>query len=63
MTSARSVRSITAELRTIIDYHNCRVYLLEPNGRTLTPVAFRGELFDEYGQETSSNSSPRWARA
>ena len=44
--------SITAELRTIIDYHNCRVYLLEPNGHTLTPVAFRGELFDEYGQET-----------
>ena len=44
--------SITAELRTIIDYHNCRVYLLEPNGHTLTPIAFRGELFDEYGQET-----------
>ncbi|HVD71496.1 MAG TPA: ATP-binding protein [Actinomycetota bacterium] len=44
--------SITAELRTIIDYHNCRVYLLEPNGHTLTPIAFRGELFDAYGQET-----------
>ena len=51
--------SITAELRTIIDYHNCRVYLLEPNGHTLTPIAFRGELFDEYGQETLDRTRHR----
>jgi PAS domain S-box-containing protein len=44
--------AITAELRTIIDYHNCRVYLLQPDGVTLFPVAFRGELFTEYARET-----------
>ena len=44
--------AITAELRTIIDYHNCRVYLLQPDGMTLYPIAFRGELFTEYATET-----------
>ena len=44
--------AITEELRTILDYHNCRVYLLEPDGRTLTPIAFRGEIFYEYEHET-----------
>ena len=44
--------AITAELRTIIDYHNCRVYLLQPDGVTLFPIAFRGELFTEYATET-----------
>ena len=44
--------AITAELRTIIDYHNCRVYLLQDDGLTLLPVAFRGELFEEYEEET-----------
>jgi len=44
--------AITAELRTIIDYHNCRVYLLEADGVTLMPIAFRGDLFREYEQET-----------
>ena len=47
--------AITAELGTLIDYHNCRVYLLQPDGRTLLPIAFRGELlvdFPEYTQET-----------
>jgi signal transduction histidine kinase/GAF domain-containing protein len=44
--------AITAELGTIIDYHNCRVYVLEPDGRTLMPVAFRGEITHEYGDET-----------
>ena len=43
--------TITSELRTIIDYHNCRVYLLE-DPSTLMPVAFRGELTTEYGDET-----------
>ncbi len=42
--------AITAELRTIIDYHNCRVYLVQPDGVTLLPVAFRGEL-EGYGEE------------
>jgi PAS domain S-box-containing protein len=44
--------AIAAELRTIIDYHNCRVYLLQPDGVTLYPIAFRGELFTEYATET-----------
>jgi PAS domain S-box-containing protein len=47
--------AITAELRTIIDYHNCRVYVLQEDGRTLLPIAFRGEMlfdFPEYADET-----------
>jgi len=43
--------AITEELRTIVDYHNCRVYVLEDDGVTLIPVAFRGELFSEYEGE------------
>jgi diguanylate cyclase (GGDEF)-like protein len=34
--------TIANELRTLIDYHNCRVYLAE--GSELFPVAFRGQL-------------------
>ncbi len=45
-------QAIAAELRTIIDYHNCRVYLLQADGLTLMPVAFRGELFSDYEKET-----------
>ena len=44
--------AITAELRTIVEYHNCRVYLLQPDGRSLLPIAFRGEYFSEYEEET-----------
>ncbi|HZC31463.1 MAG TPA: diguanylate cyclase [Gaiellaceae bacterium] len=33
---------IAAELRSLIDYHNCRVFIVE--GEELIPVAFRGEL-------------------
>jgi signal transduction histidine kinase/GAF domain-containing protein len=43
--------AIAAELRTIIDYHNCRVYVLQPDGITLLPIAFRGELFTDYERE------------
>ena len=43
--------AITAELKTLIDYHNCRIYLLQPDGETLWPVVFRGEL-TEYEGET-----------
>jgi len=42
--------TITAELRTIVDYHNCRVYLLQDEAR-LMPIAFRGELTTEYAEE------------
>jgi HD-GYP domain-containing protein (c-di-GMP phosphodiesterase class II)/putative methionine-R-sulfoxide reductase with GAF domain len=37
--------AIVNELRTLIDYHNCRVFLVE--GDTLVPIAFRGRLGDE----------------
>jgi diguanylate cyclase (GGDEF)-like protein len=33
---------IAAELRSLIDYHNCRVFVVE--GEELIPVAYRGEL-------------------
>jgi diguanylate cyclase (GGDEF)-like protein len=42
---------ITAELKSLIDYHNCRVFLLHPDGETLIPIAFRGSL-SEYQGET-----------
>jgi HD-GYP domain-containing protein (c-di-GMP phosphodiesterase class II)/putative methionine-R-sulfoxide reductase with GAF domain len=34
--------TIANELRTLIDYHNCRIY--EIDGDYLTPIAFRGRL-------------------
>ena len=43
--------AITAELHTIIDYHNCRVYVLLDDDHTLMPIAFRGQLFKEYEEE------------
>jgi HD-GYP domain-containing protein (c-di-GMP phosphodiesterase class II)/putative methionine-R-sulfoxide reductase with GAF domain len=43
--------AITAELRSLIDYHNCRVYLLALDEETLIPIAFRGVL-TEYEGET-----------
>jgi HD-GYP domain-containing protein (c-di-GMP phosphodiesterase class II)/putative methionine-R-sulfoxide reductase with GAF domain len=39
--------AIVAELRTLIDYHNGRVYLVERDD--LVPIAFRGEL-GAYGE-------------
>ncbi len=42
--------AITAELRTLIDYHNCRIYLLQPDNRTLVPIVFRGELTEYQGE-------------
>jgi PAS domain S-box-containing protein len=47
----RIANAITVELKTIIDYHNCRVYLLADDGWTLEPAAFRGDL-TEYEGET-----------
>ncbi len=44
--------AITGELHTIIDYHSCRVYVLQDDGVTLLPVAFRGRFFEEYERET-----------
>jgi diguanylate cyclase (GGDEF)-like protein len=33
---------VAAELRSLIDYHNCRVFVVD--GEELVPIAFRGEL-------------------
>ena len=44
--------AITEELHTILDYHNCRVYVMQEDGWTLLPIAFRGEIFYEYEHET-----------
>jgi signal transduction histidine kinase/putative methionine-R-sulfoxide reductase with GAF domain len=49
--TAEIATTITDELQTIIDYHNCRVYLLERDGVRLMPIAFRGELTTEYAEE------------
>jgi diguanylate cyclase (GGDEF)-like protein len=38
---------ITSELRSLIDYHNCRVFVVD--GEELVPVAFRGALGTETG--------------
>ncbi len=40
--------TIVTELRTLVDYHNGRVYLTE--GDRLVPLAFRGELGDYVGE-------------
>jgi PAS domain S-box-containing protein len=42
---------IAAELKTLIDYHACRVYVLERDGVTLYPIALRGEG-SEYEDES-----------
>ena len=43
--------TVLTEIRELIDYHNCRVHLLDADGITLRPIAFRGEL-TEYEGET-----------
>ncbi|MEX2203962.1 MAG: ATP-binding protein [Actinomycetota bacterium] len=43
-------QAITGELKTLIDYHNCRIYLLQPDGETLFPVEFRGSLGEYHGE-------------
>jgi diguanylate cyclase (GGDEF)-like protein len=37
--------AIAAELRSLVDYHNCRVFV--PDGEDLVPVAFLGDLSSE----------------
>ena len=50
--------TIADELRQLIDYHNCRVFLRD--GDDLWPVAFRGDLRDAPGRR-SRCSRPRSA--
>ncbi|TMK84823.1 MAG: diguanylate cyclase, partial [Actinobacteria bacterium] len=42
--------AITAELRSLIDYHNCRVFVLDADAEVLIPIAFRGELTEYQGE-------------
>jgi PAS domain S-box-containing protein len=51
--------AITGELRTIIDYHSCRVYLLQTDRSTLLPVSFRGEIFSDYEKDTVETLTTR----
>ena len=39
-------QAITGELRSLIDYNNCQVHMLDGDGETLVPIGFRGELLD-----------------
>jgi HD-GYP domain-containing protein (c-di-GMP phosphodiesterase class II) len=47
--------TITNELRSLIDYHSCRVYLVE--GQRLAPIAVRGE--SPYEDQIPQVPSPR----
>ena len=42
--------AITTELKTLIDYHACRIYHLLEDGRTLWPISWAGD--GEYESET-----------
>lgn len=44
--------AITTELHSLIDYHSCRVYLLQPDKKTLMPIAIQGEELTEYESDT-----------
>jgi HD-GYP domain-containing protein (c-di-GMP phosphodiesterase class II)/putative methionine-R-sulfoxide reductase with GAF domain len=57
-TTVRSVQEVgqvvVGQLRTLIDYHSCRFYVLAPDGDTLEPAAilgfgetYEGESYDE----------------
>ena len=42
--------AITTELKTLIDYHACRIYRLLDDGETLWPISWKGD--GEYESET-----------
>jgi signal transduction histidine kinase/putative methionine-R-sulfoxide reductase with GAF domain len=42
--------AIAEELRTLIDYHNCRVHLIDEEKGLLIPIAFRGALTEYQGE-------------
>ncbi|MFL5798964.1 MAG: PAS domain S-box protein [Actinomycetota bacterium] len=51
LTDVRQIgEAIVSELRSLIDYHNSRVFVLDADGETLLPVAFRGELLEYQGE-------------
>ncbi|MDP9296847.1 MAG: GAF domain-containing protein [Actinomycetota bacterium] len=42
--------TVYTEVRSLIEFHNCRVNLLEPDGETIRPIAFGGELLEYQGE-------------
>src|ERR671936_1507327 len=48
--------AVTDELRKLIDYHNCRVYVLD--GEDLRPIGFRGDDCDDCTRGLASLSCP-----
>lgn len=44
-------QGLCAGTHQVIDYHNCRFYVVDPNGVDLMPLAFSGDM-DLYGTET-----------
>jgi PAS domain S-box-containing protein len=42
--------AVTTELHALVDYHNCRVFVLDADGETLLPIAFRGDLVEYQGE-------------
>src|SRR5205814_2125390 len=46
-----------AELRELVDFHNCRVYLLDADGETVVPVAFHGDVDVPPDQRVAALSS------
>ena len=52
LNDVREIGSVIAdELRLLIDYHNCRVLVIE--GVELVPIAFRGELVSRTGERVA----------
>ena len=56
LNDVREIGSVIAdELRLLIDYHNCRVSVVE--GEEVVPIAFRGELISRDGQHVDFPST------
>ena len=53
--------AIANELRQLIDYHNCRIFVRD--GEELQPIAFQGELTGSGPRRSPTSSAPGSARA
>ncbi len=58
----QDVRHIAAtildELGELVEFHNCRISLVDPTGTTLYPVAFRGTLTEYQGETEEALVTP-----
>ncbi len=50
--------AILDELGDLVEYHNCRVHLLDQTGQTLLPVAFHGTLTEYEGETEEALVTP-----